>query len=173
MRAIRSILWIGPYEGLVQNGLMQAEHLDVVWVGDVGAALELPVASFEAAVLALDELHQQVDAVSRCVTHRGMPPLVILSAAAHADSLRQCLPLGGGEILVAETLSDGPPVIAELHNRIERVALERSLATSSGRARPFVRRSHSQNVQREAQRRCCFTARPGRARRSLPKRFIR
>ena len=40
MNAIRSILWIGPYDGLVQNGIMQANHLDVVWVADVDSALE-------------------------------------------------------------------------------------------------------------------------------------
>lgn len=126
MQAIRSILWIGPYEGLVQNGLMQAEHLDVVWVRDVDAVFDLPVASFEAAVIALDDAQQQVDAVTRCAGHKGMPPLLILVASGDAESIRDRMPLGGGEVVVAETLSDGPPFIAELNNRIESVAATRS-----------------------------------------------
>jgi transcriptional regulator with PAS, ATPase and Fis domain len=126
MNAIRSILWIGPYDGLVQNGIMQANHLDVVWVADVDSALELPVTSFEAAVIALDKADRQRDAMTRCSGNQGMPPLVILASQQDAEHLRQHLPIGGGEVIVAETLSDGPPFIAELHNRIETVIAERT-----------------------------------------------
>ncbi|MEO1915704.1 MAG: hypothetical protein ABGW98_17835, partial [Myxococcales bacterium] len=134
MNAIRSILWIGPYDGLVQNGIMQANHLDVVWVADVDSALELPVASFEAAVIALDKADRQRDAMTRCSGNQGMPPLVILASQQDAEPLRRHLPIGGGEVIVAETLSDGPPFIAELHNRIETVIAERTAMSQALRS---------------------------------------
>ena len=141
MNAIRSILWIGPYDGLVQNGIMQANHLDVVWVADVDSALELPIASFEAAVIALDQADRQRDAITRCSGNQGMPPLVILASLQDAEPLREHLPIGGGEVIVAETLSDGPPFIAELHNRIEtviaeRTAMSRALRSETRRTEP-------------------------------------
>jgi transcriptional regulator with PAS, ATPase and Fis domain len=134
MNAIRSILWIGPYDGLVQNGIMQANHLDVVWVADVDSALELPVASFEAAVIALDKADRQRDAMTRCSGNQGMPPLVILASQQDAEPLRRHLPIGGGEVIVAETLSEGPPFIAELHNRIETVIAERTAMSQALRS---------------------------------------
>jgi transcriptional regulator with PAS, ATPase and Fis domain len=159
MNAIRSILWIGPYDGLVQNGLMQANHLDVVWVVDVDAALELPLASFEAAVIALEKTERQRDAITRCSGNQDMPPLVILASQQDAEPLRHHLPIGRGEVIVAETLSDGPPFIAELHNRIEtviaeRAAMSRALRTETRRTEPrasrTARKSSARSITRQA-----------------------
>ena len=63
MQAIRSILWVGPEAGLVRNGLLEAKSLDVVWAPNTETALDLPIASFEAVVLALEEFDLQRNAV--------------------------------------------------------------------------------------------------------------
>ncbi|MBC8341278.1 MAG: sigma 54-interacting transcriptional regulator, partial [Proteobacteria bacterium] len=70
-----------------------------------------------------------------------MPPLVILASQQDAEPLREHLPIGGAEVIVAETLSDGPPFIAELHNRIEaviaeRTAMSRALRSETRRTEP-------------------------------------
>lgn len=125
MQVIRSILWIGPYEGLLRNGLMQAEQLDVVWVPDAAAASELAGARFEVAVVAMDEPAKQRDAVISCGAQADMPPLVVLTSLAEEESLREQLAIDGGELLVEERRSGGPRFAAELKERIERLARQR------------------------------------------------
>ena len=51
MHAIRSVLWIGPATGLSASGVLECPTLDVTWVPDVGDALVLPPASFDAEVV--------------------------------------------------------------------------------------------------------------------------
>ena len=52
MAVIRSVLWIGPGEGLSENGVTAAPSLDVVWVRSVEEALALSPGSFEADLFA-------------------------------------------------------------------------------------------------------------------------
>lgn len=132
MQAIRSILWVGPEAGLVRNGLLEAESLDVVWARDAETALALPVASFEAAVIALEESDLQRDAVTRFSERADTPPLVVLSPASTADQLRKHIPVGGGEILVSDTRIVGARWQGELREQIERVVRERRRCDAAG-----------------------------------------
>ena len=125
MQAIHTILWIGPEQGLVQNGLLEAESLDVVWARDVETATDLPVSSFEAAVLALEEMEPVPDAIAKLIAIKDMPPLLVLAPAAAAMELRQHIPLGGGEILVSDSRLQGARWRRELCTRIAKVVLDR------------------------------------------------
>ena len=87
MQVIRSILWIGSEQGLIQNGLLNADRLDVIWSRDVEAALGVPLTSFEAAVVALDAPESVPDAIAKLMQRRGMPPLLVLAPATAASEL--------------------------------------------------------------------------------------
>jgi transcriptional regulator with PAS, ATPase and Fis domain len=126
MQAIRTILWIGPEQGLAENGLLDAESLDVVWARDVQTACELSVSGFEAAVLALDPSAPLPDAITRLLECRGMPPLLVLAPAMGAARLRQHLPLDGGDVLVRHADSQGTGWRNELRERIEKIVMERN-----------------------------------------------
>ncbi len=126
MQAIRSILWVGPEAGLVRNGLLDAETLDIVWAPDADTALDLPVAGFETAVLALEEPDLQCSAIAKFSERADTPPLIILSPASAADRLRKCLPIGSGEILVSDSPGSGARWHTVLREQIEKVIRERS-----------------------------------------------
>ena len=126
MQAIRTILWVGPEQGLVENGLLEADSLDVVWARDVQSASELSLSGFEAAVLALDPPDPLPEAITRLLECRGMPPLLVLAPAKGAVRLRQHLPLGGGDILVSHEGLQGTAWRKELRERIEKIVLERN-----------------------------------------------
>ncbi|MBW2722869.1 MAG: sigma 54-interacting transcriptional regulator [Deltaproteobacteria bacterium] len=132
MQAIRSILWVGPEAGLVRNGLLEAKSLDVVWAPNTETALDLPIASFEAVVLALEEFDLQRNAVTKLSERAGTPPLLALSPAGSADLLRASLPVGRGEILVSDTPGPGAGWQGILRDRIERVIRERNRSSAAG-----------------------------------------
>ncbi len=48
---LRSVLWVGSADGLARSALAESPEVDVVWVPDARAALELPLASFEQVVM--------------------------------------------------------------------------------------------------------------------------
>ncbi len=131
MQAIRSILWVGPEAGLVRNGLLEAKSLDVVWAPDAETALDLPVASFETVVLALEESDLQRSAVAKFGERADTPPLLVLSAADTADRLRKSLPVGCGEILVSDTPGFSAHWQGILRERIERVIRERNRSSAT------------------------------------------
>ncbi len=128
MQAIRSILWIGPEQGLVQYGILEAKTLDATWVRDTEAALALPVAGFDCTVLALEQSSAMQAALTRFNEHTGMPPMVVLAPARAASRLREQMPVGSGEILVSDVRSPDTRWQGELRERIERVIHVRSRA---------------------------------------------
>jgi transcriptional regulator with PAS, ATPase and Fis domain len=132
MQAIRSILWVGPEAGLVRNGLLDAKTLDVVWAPDTETALGLPIASFETAVLAMEEHDLQSSAVTKFGERSDTPPLIVLSPASSADRLRKNLPVGCGEILVSDTPDLAAHWPSILRERIERAVRERKRSSAPG-----------------------------------------
>ncbi|MBW2390479.1 MAG: sigma 54-interacting transcriptional regulator [Deltaproteobacteria bacterium] len=117
---------------MVRNGLLEAKSLDVVWAPNTETALDLPIASFEAVVLALEEFDLQRNAVTKLSERAGTPPLLALSPAGSADLLRASLPVGRGEILVSDTPGPGAGWQGILRDRIERVIRERNRSSAAG-----------------------------------------
>ena len=65
MSAIRSILWIGPAEGLARTGVAEVPSLDITWASDADEALSLPPTGFDAAVLDGEEPESLLTALRR------------------------------------------------------------------------------------------------------------
>ncbi|MFT5696534.1 MAG: DNA-binding NtrC family response regulator [Myxococcota bacterium] len=140
MQAIRSILWMGPEAGLVDNGVLDEESLDVVWVRDVAAAATLPIASFEALIIAFSKLEEQRAAIARLANKTGLPPIIVLSHGADAGRLRDALSMGSGDILYdsrTDTDTDGDSRASfrsRLLEKIDVLVRDRKRASQNHRA---------------------------------------
>jgi len=122
MRAIRSILWIGPGEGLAASGVGEAPSLDVTWVRSVAEALSLPVLGFDASVLEGCE-PAGLDAALQSLARRpGAPPLLVCLRERDHVHMRRILAGGASEVILTGDDPAAPPLLDELLGRLERLA---------------------------------------------------
>jgi Nif-specific regulatory protein len=49
--SLRSVLWVGSADGLARSGVAESPEVDVAWARDAGAALELPLESFDQVLM--------------------------------------------------------------------------------------------------------------------------
>ena len=101
MSVIRSVLWIGPGQGLSDNGVTAAPSLDVVWVRGVEEALALSPGSFEAAVLDARDSRDTLAQPGRARRARAAfpPVLLLLSRGRRGPSAAACEAAGAAEII--------------------------------------------------------------------------
>ncbi|MFP6639699.1 MAG: sigma 54-interacting transcriptional regulator [Myxococcota bacterium] len=122
MRCIRSLLWIGPGEGLASSGISEAPSLDVTWVPSVEDAFALPPMSFDGIVIEGFGTHQLLQGLQQLGRRPACPPmLVCLSAEDHA-SIPDLLSAGARDVIVPGVEPEAPPLLEELLDRLTRLA---------------------------------------------------
>jgi transcriptional regulator with PAS, ATPase and Fis domain len=142
LRAIRSILWIGPGEGLAASGIGEAPSLDVTWVRSVNEALALPALAFDGAVLEGCEPAALDDALARLAQRPGAAPLLVCLRDRDHAHMRRLLAGGASEVILTSDDASAPPLLDELLGRVDRLATgtppgETGGAAGSQAAPPF------------------------------------
>ena len=108
MLALRSLLWIGSSDSLARSAIADCPRADLTWVADAEGLLDLPPASFDAAVLA----GECFEDLTRClkglaVAGEKAPPAIaclLPALAEREDSLRSA---GAAEVLVVDAADRG------------------------------------------------------------------
>ncbi|MBW2420503.1 MAG: sigma 54-interacting transcriptional regulator [Deltaproteobacteria bacterium] len=134
MAVIRSVLWIGPGQGLSENGVTAAPSLDVVWVRDVKEALALSPGSFEGAVLDARGAGDTLAQLAELTGHPAFPPVLLLMQRGAAPNASACEGAGAAEIIV---VGDGDSdargnVLEEILVRIDILAKTRGSERRAG-----------------------------------------
>jgi transcriptional regulator with PAS, ATPase and Fis domain len=126
MAVIRSVLWIGPAEGLAENGITSAPSLDVVWVRNVQEALALSPRSFEAAVLDARAALGTLASLAELAGHPAFPPILVLLHRGEAPGSSACEAAGAAEIIVLSEGGGRDNVLEEILVRIDILAETRA-----------------------------------------------
>jgi Nif-specific regulatory protein len=130
MRSIRSLLWIGPGEGLAASGVSEAPTLDVTWVRAVDEAFALPPIPFDGAVLEGPQPDLLLRDLRQLRGWRQCPAVLLCLRDGAGEGIRQLVHAGADEVIV----SDGGPqparILDELLERLDRL-------DQRGRQRPL------------------------------------
>ena len=130
MRSIRSLLWVGPGEGLTRCGVDEAPTLDVTWIRDVEEAFVLPPIPFDGAVVEERNVDALLRAMRRLRQRPKCPPVIACLADGSADCIRRLVADGAHEVMVPAEDEDAPRLLDELLERIERLAGEQRPAAA-------------------------------------------
>jgi transcriptional regulator with PAS, ATPase and Fis domain len=122
MTAIRSLLWIGPGEGLTRNRVADAPTLDVTWVQNPEEALALAPARFDAALLDAAEPDALLSGLRRLRRLPKFPPLLVRLPQSQAGRMRELLAAGAADVLLDPEDPDAPGLREEFLDRVERLA---------------------------------------------------
>ena len=117
MQPIRSLLWIGPAQGLAESRVAESPTLDITWVPSVEAALALPPMTLDAALVAGPNPDVLIDQVRQWRRRPGAGPVLAWlevkgPAEDHenesvARAIRQLLETGAQEVLLAPGSGSG------------------------------------------------------------------
>ncbi len=121
MRTVRSVLWIGPGEGLAQCGVCEAPTLDVTWVPSVDEALALPPIPFDGAILESRQCEQLRSDMQRLQRKPRCPPVMVCLHEGQADQIRDLLAQGACEVIVPGHDAQTPSLLDELLDRLDRL----------------------------------------------------
>ena len=150
MQPIRSLLWIGPAQGLAESRVAESPTLDITWVPSVEAALALPPMTLDAALVAGPNPDVLIDQVRQWRRRPGAGPVLAWlevkdpaedqETESVARAIRQLLETGAQEVLLAPDSGAIPGAIPgpsaagdlrrELLARLDALA-ERSLSGQS------------------------------------------
>ena len=120
MQPIRSLLWIGPAQGLAESRVAESPTLDITWVPSVEAALALPPMTLDAALVAGPNPDVLIDQVRQWRRRPGAGPVLAWlevkdpaeeqETESVARAIRQLLETGAQEVLLApDSGSDASP----------------------------------------------------------------
>jgi DNA-binding NtrC family response regulator len=111
MQPIRSLLWIGPAQGLAESRVAESPTLDITWVPSVEAALALPPMTLDAALVAGPSPDVLIDQVRQWRRRPGAGPVLAWlevkdpaegqETESVARAIRQLLETGVQEVLLA------------------------------------------------------------------------
>jgi DNA-binding NtrC family response regulator len=111
MQPIRSLLWIGPAQGLAESRVAESPTLDITWVPSVEAALALPPMTLDAALVAGPSPDVLIDQVRQWRRRPGAGPVLAWlevkdpaegqETESVARAIRQLLETGAQEVLLA------------------------------------------------------------------------
>ena len=133
MAAIRSVLWIGSGETLVDNGVTQSPTLDVTWVRDAEEALALHPGTFDAAIVDGDDALALRTTMGRLRRRPQFPPMLACIPPSAASFTGELLAAGAADVLLSGDHDTAPSLVDELLSRLDR--LQRSRAAGRlGRA---------------------------------------
>jgi transcriptional regulator with PAS, ATPase and Fis domain len=122
MRAIRSVLWIGPATGLAASGLLECPTLDATWVPDVGEALALPPSCFDAEIVEGFQPEQLADGVRRLRSGTRRSPVIARLPEADASCEAIVLAAGADAVLLVRETEGETSGRQELLTHIDRCA---------------------------------------------------
>jgi len=123
VQPIRSILWIGPAEGLARSGTPQSPSLDITWVPDVAAAFAVPKMTLDAAVVAGSDAEALVSDIRQLTRRPRCPPVLAClepgspreRPEAEAQAIRHLLAAGARDVLLAPSGGANGHASALLH----------------------------------------------------------
>ena len=121
MQPIRSLLWIGPAQGLAESRVAESPTLDITWVPSVEAALALPPMTLDAALVAGPNPDVLIDQVRQWRRRPGAGPVLAWlevkdpaqdqETESVARAIRQLLETGVQEVLLAPDSGSIPGAI--------------------------------------------------------------
>ncbi|HIG00511.1 MAG TPA: AAA family ATPase [Myxococcales bacterium] len=137
MQPIRSLLWIGPAQGLAESRVAESPTLDITWVPSVEAALALPPMTLDAALVAGPNPDVLIDQVRQWQRRPGAGPVLAWlevkdpaedqETESVARAIRQLLETGAQEVLLAPGPGAAGDLRRELLARLDALA-ERALS---------------------------------------------
>ena len=117
MQPIRSLLWIGPAQGLAESRVAESPTLDITWVPSVEAALALPPMTLDAALVAGPNPEVLIDQLRQWQRRPGASPVLAWlevkdpaedqETESVARAIRQLLETGAQEVLLAPDSGSG------------------------------------------------------------------
>ena len=122
MQCIRSLLWIGPGQGLARSGISEAPSLDVTWIPSVDDAFALPPMSFDGIVLEGSHARPLVEGLRQLGRRPDCPPMLVCLSAEEHTSIPDLLSAGAREVIVPSAEPECPPLLEELLDRLSRLA---------------------------------------------------
>jgi transcriptional regulator with PAS, ATPase and Fis domain len=134
MRAIRSLLWIGPGQGLSECGVSEAPTLDVTWVRSVAEVFALPPMPMDGAVLEGSCVDGLLGDLRRLQRYKQCPPVMVCLQAEPAreacaprlaERIRKLVAEGASEVIVPSRDPSSPSLLEELLERVDRLVKER------------------------------------------------
>jgi transcriptional regulator with PAS, ATPase and Fis domain len=134
MRAIRSLLWIGPGQGLSECGVSEAPTLDVTWVKSVAEVFALPPMPMDGAVLEGTCVDGLLGDLRRLQRYKQCPPVMVCLQAEPpseacapllAERIRKLVAEGASEVIVPSRDPSSPSLLEELLERVDRLVRER------------------------------------------------
>jgi DNA-binding NtrC family response regulator len=136
--AIRSILWIGPGEGLARVGAADVPSLDITWVRDADEALSIPATEFDAAVLDGEEAESLLTALGRIKRGPRASPVIVCLPEKETDRVRDLLAAGAAQVLLRarEDIEEErePGLLVEFLDALDRIFGERPWHPSNSAA---------------------------------------
>ena len=143
MQCIRSVLWIGPGEGLAQSGISEAPSLDVTWIPGVDEAFSLPPTSFDGIVLEGLGTERLVEGVKQLRRRPDCAPMMVCLPSGEHPQIPRLLSAGARDVILPNTAPADPPLLEELLDRLNRltraespVSGAKSLPASNGKSSP-------------------------------------
>jgi transcriptional regulator with PAS, ATPase and Fis domain len=128
MSILRTLLWIGPGDGLARDRVADAPQLDITWARNADEAVGWPTLDYDAALIEGAD-PAAVASELRTVRRRpACPPILVRLAGGDCldrRALRSLLDAGADDVLLAPAGEDGAEFREELLTRLEQLARER------------------------------------------------
>jgi len=126
MQSIRSLLWIGPAQGLARSGAADSPRLDITWVPGVPEAFALPPMTLDAAVIAGHGIDPAMSALSQLRRRPGAPPILVCLEGSgqapddEARNIQRLLAAGARDVILAPSTAEPGDRCRDLLVRLER-----------------------------------------------------
>jgi transcriptional regulator with PAS, ATPase and Fis domain len=121
MRPIRSLLWIGSGESLVESGMTEAPELDVTWVPSLDDALTLPRVEFDG-ILYEGREPGELDAVFSSVRRQFPGKAILVSLPARHEAYAQTvLDAGAAAALFLDPDAAGPGIVSQVGEALDAI----------------------------------------------------
>ncbi len=125
MSALRTLLWIGPGEGLARDRVADAPHLDITWARSAEEVAGWPTLRYDAALVEGGDPDSIANDL-RTLRRRPECPPVLVRLAREGDldgpRWRALVDAGADDVLLAPSRSEGDEFREELLARLDRVA---------------------------------------------------
>jgi len=141
MPALRTLLWIGPGEGLARDRVADAPSLDITWAKDAAEAAGLPGLEYDAALLEGDDPEALTAGVRTLRRRPACPPVLVRLAGGDAidpERWRGLLAAGAADVLLAPVEGGGGDFREELLARLEQLARGGRRGAHAGEVEPTL-----------------------------------
>jgi transcriptional regulator with PAS, ATPase and Fis domain len=98
VESIRSIVWIGAQRDVAELAA-DRPTLDIVWESDAEGARRLPLADFDALILACDGPDHAITELATLSGEHSLPPVLVQLNSSEGSSIREILARGASDVL--------------------------------------------------------------------------